>query len=57
MRVFPSSQIKHAVTNCVKCYEEEARCAVRVCGKGTDPGLDLKEGFPKEVAFELKSER
>lgn len=56
MRIFPSSQIKYAVTHCVKGQEEKAHCMVRGYGWGTDLGLDINEGFPKEVAFELKSE-
>lgn len=31
-------------------------CVVRMYGRGTDPGLDIKEGLSAEVTFEVKSE-
>lgn len=57
MTIFPTSQMKYAVTYCVKGYKEKVHCAARRYGWGTDIGLDIKEGYPKEVAIELNSER
>lgn len=41
----------------LQAMKKKARCARRVYGRGANLGLDIKEGFPKEMAFELKSER
>lgn len=36
---------------------KEEQCVVRVYGRGTDLGLDIKGWFPDEVAFDIKSKR